>query len=380
MIEIEFLNQISPDLHDLILRILLAVLALAFIWLLRRVISKLILLPFRRLVERTETQLDDVLIDVMENPIRFFIIALGIYIAGEIVTADTGTIAFFSQLARSFVILAVFVALYDGVDLIVASSLRLQNVTGLSIDEQLVPFMRTALKVIIIAIAVIVILQEWDYDVNGLIAGLGLGGLAFSLAAKDTAANLFAFTTIVSDRPFVVGEFIKTPDVQGIVEHVGMRNVRVRQLDQAYVTIPNSTIANSPILNWSRLEKRRISFTLGVTYDSTSSDIRTLLDRLRDLLKSREKIDSDSVIVYFTDFGDSALNILIVCMVQESDWRAYTAEKEALNLQIMDVVAELGMGIAFPSQSLYIETWPNGPDLQSPGAAADVADQPAAKG
>jgi MscS family membrane protein len=360
MLQLQFLNDLPPEVRNLALRIALALLALLIIWILRRLISRLILLPIRQLVvNRTTNQLDDILLKVIENPIRFLVIALGIYIAGTILTADVGTTLFFSHLARTFVILAVFVALYNGVDLIVQSSMRLRYITGISLDEQLVPFMRTALKVVIVAIAVIVVLQEWKYDVNGLIAGLGLSGLAFSLAAKDTAANLFAFTTIVSDRPFIVGEFIKTPDVEGIVEDVGMRNVRVRQLDQAYVTVPNSTIANAPILNWSRLNKRRVNFTLGVTYSASSDAMRQLLGRLRQMLGEREKIDPESIIVNFTDFGDSSLNILIVCMILEPDWKLFTEEKEQINLAIMDIVAELGLSIAFPSQSLYIEHLPD---------------------
>ena len=359
MLDIEFLNQVSPDIRNLLLRILLAMLALLFIWVLRRVISRLILLPFKRMVvDRTATQMDDILVGILENPIRYLIIALGIYIAGEILSVDAATVGFFSQLSRTFVIVAVFVALYNGVDIIVASSLRLRYITGISLDEQLVPFMRAALKVIIIAMAVIVVLQEWHYDVNGLIAGLGLSGLAFSLAAKDTAANLFAFTTIVSDRPFVVGEFIRTPDVEGVIEDIGMRNTRLRQLDQVFVTVPNATIANAPIKNLSRMGKRRINFNLGITYNSTSSDMRTLLARLRDLLKSREKVDPETVVVYFTELGDSALNVMIACMVLEPDWQLFSAEKEEINLQIMDIVEELGMGIAFPTQSLYIENLP----------------------
>ena len=379
MLDIEILNQISPDIHNLVLRILLALLALVLIWVLRKVISRLILLPFKRLVvDRTATQVDDILIGVLENPIRFLIIALGIFIAGQILTADIGTVQFFSRLSRSFVILAVFVALYNGVDLIVASSMRLQYITGIDLDEQLVPFMRAALKIIIVAIAVIVVLQEWNYDVNGLIAGLGLSGLAFSLAAKDTASNLFAFTTIVSDRPFVVGEFIRTPDVEGIIEDIGMRNTRLRQLDQVYVTVPNSIIANAPIMNLSRMEKRRISFNLGITYSANSGDMRSLIDRIRTLLESREKVDPESVVVYFTDFGDSALNVLVVCMVLEPDWQLFSAEKEEINLQIMDIVEDLGLGIAFPTQSLYIENLAalgNGqrPDLSVLDTEADDA-------
>ena len=359
MIEIEFLNRLNPEVRNLLLRILLAALALLLIWLLRKLISAVILLPLRRLVvERTETKRDDLLIDLLENPVRMLIIALGITIAGEILTADVGTTLFFSNLSRTFVILAVFVGLYSAVDLIIESSMRLKYVTGISLDEQLLPFIRAAFKVVIIAIAIIIILQEWNYDVSGLIAGLGLGGLAFSLAAQDTVANLFAFTTIISDSPLRVGEYIKTPDVEGVVEQVGMRNARIRQLDQGYVTVPNSKLTSGPILNWSRLSKRWINFTLGVSYNTSSGEMRTLLERIRELLLAHERVDPDSVVVLFTDFGDSALNILIRCYLYEPDWVKFHEYKQDINLQIMDIVAEMGLSIAFPSQSLYIENLP----------------------
>ena len=322
-------------------------------------ISSLLLLPFKRLAAHTENQLDDLLLKVLDTPVRFLIVALGITIAGQIMLADVGTTLFVSSLSRTFVILAVMIALYNGVDLIIQSSLRLRYVTGISIDEQLLPFMRTALKVVIIAIGIVVILQEWKYDVNGLIAGLGLGGLAFSLAAQDTVANLFAFTTIVSDRPFVVGEYIVTPDVEGTVEQVGSRNVRVRRLDQAYVTIPNAKITSSPIVNWSRLNKRQLNFFLGVSYKANSQQMRSLLESIRVMLKAREKVDGDSVVVYFTSFGDSSLNILIRAYVWEPDWTAFQAETEAINLALMDEVAAAGLSIAFPSRSVYVEHLPD---------------------
>src|SRR3982751_4471798 len=131
----------------------------------------------------------------------------------------------------------------------------------------------SATKTILMALALVIIIQEWGYDVSGLVAGLGLGGLAFSLAAKDTVENLFGFTTIVSDQPFVVGEFIKSNDIEGTVEHVGIRSTRIRQQDQSYVIVPNSKLASAPILNWSRLNKRWYNTTLRVSYNATRQDI-----------------------------------------------------------------------------------------------------------
>ena len=209
-----------------------------------------------------------------------------------------------------------------------------------------------------------IIIQVWGYDVSGLIAGLGIGGLAISLAAQETLSNIFGFATIVSDRPLVVGEYIKTPNVEGIVERVGLRSTRVRQLDQAVVTVPNSLMASSTILNWSRLAKRQINLTLGVTYATTPDQMESLLDALRTMLKQRDTVDPDSVVVYFIEFGGSSLNILIRCYVNLADWGAFTAEKEKVLLEVMRVVEQRQLADRLP-QPLDLHREPERQRLES---------------
>jgi len=367
--ELEFLDQLDPQLRNTLLRILLAVLALLFVWLLRRLLSRLVLRPFSHLLERRQSNLDTVFLSIVENPVRLLVIAPGLLIAGTLLPTDAGTVELFTRLARSFIILALFSALYNAVGIIVESSLRLQHLTGITLDEQLVPFLRTATRVIVIVLAIVILLQEWHYDVNGLLAGIGLGGLAISLAAQDTVANLFSFTTIVSDKPLREGEFIRTPHVTGIVEEVGVRNVRIRQLDQALVTVPNSMVTGAPVTNLSRMTKRRLSFTLGVTYDARSRDLQALVARLRSYLRAHDKVDADSVSVFFSGFGDSSLNILVICTVTEPAWRDFMTEQHDILLAVMDIVEELGLSVAFPSRSLYIESLPTAPDVPADKAA-----------
>ncbi len=356
MIELSILNQLSPGLRELFTRILLAILAFALIWVMRRFIVGLFIRPLRSLFSSQERlSAGTLLIDVVDAPLRLLVAALGVGVAGVILTIDGTTSVFIANLARSLVIVACFMALYRAVDLVIVSSDRVRRVTGITLDEQLVPFIRTAFKIVLLAMVLIVLLQEWDYDVNGLVAGLGLGGLAFSLAAQDTVANLFAFSTIVTDRPFMVGEYIKTPDVEGTVVQVGSRSTRIRRVDHAYVTIPNAKLAASPILNWSRLTKRRLEFTLGVTYGTSASQIRVLVARLHEMLLAQEKVDVESVLVRFLSFGDSSLDVLVIAEFYEPKLPAFRAITEQVNLNIMDIVEDLGLSIAFPSLSLYIE-------------------------
>jgi len=330
-------------------------LVLLLIWGTRRIITLILVRPLRRLAKRTGRSYDDQLINIALLPMRWFIIAISVLVSAEILEVTGGLASFMENVGRSLIILAILIFLYRLIDLLMPSAPMLARVTGIQVEERLLPFLRTAVKIVLMAIGITIVLQEWGYDVNGLIAGLGLGGLVLSLAAQDTVANLFGFSALVSDRPFDVGEYIVTPDVEGVVEHVGIRSTRVRRLDQAAVYVPNSKLANSAILNWSRLSKRRIDYVLGVTYDATSGDLRVLLHRIREMLTAQETIDPESVVVYFINFGDSSLEVLVRCFVLIADWGEFTAEKERINLLVMDIVNELGMSIAFPSMSLYVE-------------------------
>jgi MscS family membrane protein len=350
-------NLLSSDVQDFGIRLALVLLALILLWLLRRLVVRLAIPRLQRLAKVSGSEADDILVEAIVTPFRLIMIAASIYVAAAILSTD-GVPSFYSQLARTLVILAVFNVIYKMTGVIMRSTSVVTNLTGLKLDEQLLPFVRTALQVIIVALGIVIVLQEWRYDVGGLIAGLGIGGLAFALAAEDTVSNLFGFTTIVGDRPLVVGEFIKTPDVSGTVEHVGFRSTRIRQLDRAIVTIPNSKLAASVVTNWSRLEKRRIDMTIGLTYNTTSAEVRDFITRIKALLESREPVDSESIVVLFTNFGASSLDIRVICYILLADWGAMMNEQQEIMLAIMDIVEEMGLSFAFPSQSLYIEQTP----------------------
>ncbi|MBC7810623.1 MAG: mechanosensitive ion channel, partial [Burkholderiales bacterium] len=306
-------DQIPDSTREIIARILLALLALLVIWLLRRALKWLLVTPLRRLLPSRVGLLEGDIQAVVDMPMRYLLLALSITVVAAILHPDFETSLFLENLTRTLVIVAVFVLCFRLVDFLTPAKTTYLYAVGIRIEDQLLPFVRTALKIIILAMALVVIVQEWGYDVSGLVAGLGLGGLAFSLAAKDTLENLFGFTAIVGDRPFVVGESIKSGDVEGEVEHVGLRSTRVRQMDQELVTVPNSKLASTNVLNWSRLGKRHVNFTLRIAYDTRSGEVRNLLEQLRAILATHEAVEKDSIVVHFINFGENALEILVRC-------------------------------------------------------------------
>jgi MscS family membrane protein len=211
------------------------------------------------------------------------------------------------------------------------------------------------IKILLIIIGGITILQEWGYNVNGFIASLGLLGMAFALAAKDTVANLFGSFVIFTDKPFKVGDWIKTPDVEGTIEHIDIRSTRIRTFAQALVTVPNASLANSAILNWSKMGKRRIKMNIGLTYGTTATDVQQIVSDIRQMLKEHNDIHQETIYIYFTDFAESSLNIFCYFFTKTTAWGEFMRVKEDTNLKIMQIIEKNNSSFAYPSQSIYIE-------------------------
>ncbi|GAB4572618.1 MAG: mechanosensitive ion channel family protein [Anaerolineae bacterium] len=330
------------------------VLVVALFVVLSRVALFLLRRPVRAMLARRNARFAEQLVAAMVFPVRLGMVGAGGLIMLLILPTLENS-AFLGNIFTTFIAVGVVVALYRLIDLLAASSAQLQAVTGLQIEQRLLPLIRNGSKLVLFVLAVLVGLQEWGINVSALIASLGIVGLGFSLAAQDTLSNLFGFGVIVGDRPFTVGEFIKTPDVEGIVEDVGFRSTRIRKPDQALITVPNARLASSPV---ERFARRRVSFVLGVTYETSADQMEDLLERLREMLRVRQHVVGTSVAVYFTGFGDSSLDIAIYCDVIHRDWHSFMREREQINLAVMRILDDMGLSVAFPTRSIYIEGGP----------------------
>lgn len=341
---------------ELIVRLLLVFVTFSLAILLRNFVAWLLAAPLKRLFVRAgQDGLNDSIRRVIVAPTGYLLLALALDISARILGASADLLTFVGHVTRTLVIISVALMISPLIRISASSRRRLYTLTGILLDEALLPFVGTGIQLFIWALVLVLVIQVWGYDVTGLIAGLGIGGLAISLAAQDTLSNLFGFAAIVSDRPFVVGEYIKTKDVEGLIERVGLRSTRVRQMDQAVVSVPNSLLASSPILNWSRLARRKMELTLGLSYRTDADAIEALLERLRALLAEQEHVDPESIVVFFTGFGQSVLNILIRCYLDIADWTAFTAQQEHILIEIMRLVERMGLQLAVPIQSVVIE-------------------------
>ena len=380
-----FLREQPEFVQELVLAIAPFVAALILIIALRWLMSAVILRPLRGIVSRSASDVDDRLLEASVSPVRLAVVGFALILVTFVFSFDEQVKAIAVTIGRATLISAVFFGITRWFEVLSLRPAAFARLTGWTIPERLLPFLNTLVKYLIIALGAIFVLQELSFDVAALIASLGVVGIGISLASQDTVSNMFGFAAIVSDDPFKVGDFIRTPTMSGIVESVGVRSTRVRQLDQAVLTVPNNLLTNAVVLNFSRMQRRRLDLTLTFTYSTSSEQMRQAVAAIRDLLQGADGIDADTVMVHFVEFDASSLNVRCIAQALQADFRAFTALKENLMLEIMGIVEGLGMEFAFPSQSVYIEATPapNGePDtlegqLDALRAGADSADGPA---
>ncbi|MEO1941772.1 MAG: mechanosensitive ion channel domain-containing protein [Campylobacterales bacterium] len=319
---------------------------------LRRIFSRTILGVLRRWVELTESTWDDKLFKAIRGPFRFLFIILGLFLFFAIV----GILNKFTYgIVKSLIIYDLSWLLYNLTIHFQENIFEAMGRWGRT-SRELTSFVIKMLRGLIIAVGAIAILQEFGINVSGFIASLGLGGLAFALAAKDTAANIFGGIAILSDNIFKIGEWVKINNVEGIVEDIGIRTTKIRAFDKRLIIVPNSIIANSNVENFSRRDRRRVVMRLGLTYSTTPAQMEKILTEIREYLLNHPNIHKEPLLVYFDEFQDSSLSIFCYFFTTTSEWQRYLKIREEINLNLKRIVEENGAQFAFPSQSLYIET------------------------
>ena len=188
---------------------------------------------------------------------------------------------------------------------------------------------------------------------------LGLGGLEFALAAKDLAANIFAGIFIILDKPFFVGDWIINGTLEGTIEGISFRTTKIRTFDQASITVPNSKLANEPVTNFSRRNKRRVNFNLAISYGTSREKLEICVKKIRNMIESHPQINKEDFYIRFDKFNVSSLNIFIYFFIDTSQLSEYLKTKENINFNIMDILQQEGVSMALSSTSIYVESLPN---------------------
>jgi len=346
---IEILNTTFLDtpLYKIILGLFVLFLFIFF----RKVFTLVILSFFQKLVAKTRTNIDDKFFKALKNPLRFLFIIAGLWglfyflnIKGNIL----------NHIIRGLLIYDVFWLIYNIVYEFEENVYQLLGKYGRA-SRELASFLIKLSKAFVIIIGIVAMFQEFGINVTGFIASLGLGGLAFALAAKDTASNLFGGVAILTDKMFKVGEWVKIGSAEGVVEDIGMRTTKIRAFDKRLIVVPNAKIATSDVENFSRRDRRRIVMKLGLVYSTSVEDLNSVLREIREYLKNHPQIHKEPLLIYFDEYSDSALNIFCYFFTTTADWEKYLQIREEVNLEIKKIVEKYS-SFAFPSQSIYMET------------------------
>ncbi|WP_163971451.1 mechanosensitive ion channel family protein [Oceanobacillus halotolerans] len=339
--------------HLIVLGIAIGVILLFL--LLRKLFTKYIFAMLKKLVSKANnTFLTNILVS-FEKPVQWLFIIIGIYFAVRYYPHLSHTHEVFIQFRRVAIIFLVSWGFFNLSSVSSSIFKEINKKTNIHIDEILIPFLSRTLQVIIVAISISVILQEFDYEIGGFVAGIGLGGLAFSLAAKDALANLFGGIVIITEKPFTIGDWIATPNVEGVVEDITFRSTRIRTFADALVTVPNATLADSFITNWSKMGKRQITFTLRLAYDTPASKIEVVVQEIQSLLENHPEVHPETIFVNFDQYKEYGVDLFLYFFTKTTDWGAYLKVREDINLKILQILERESVTIAIPSQKLYVD-------------------------
>jgi MscS family membrane protein len=309
------------------------------------------------LLKKTRFSLDKLIVEAARKPLGFLFFLGGL--AGAFAVLPLGkepAIQGFIFGALKVLLVGDFLwFLFRSVDVGVQYLSSLAQRTDSKLDDQLIPLIRKALKITIGIICFLWVVQLLGFKISSLIAGLGIGGLAVALALQDPLANFFGSIFLFLDRPFGVGDWIKLDNVEGIVEDIGFRSTRIRTWPKSLVSIPNKSVAAASVENWTKMPKRRVRDIVGVTYETTADEMEQAVAAIREIVTNDEGVDQEYIVIRFTDFGDSSLNILVLYFTKAVAFADHVATKERINLAIMRALSKLGLSIAFPTRTVYFE-------------------------
>lgn len=307
----------------------------------------------RRVTAKTQTRLDDIVIDMGEEPIVFGLGVAGVWYALQTLNLSEGASRVVGHLLQFVIVMSVAWLAVRLVDSLYREYLLpLASKTDTDLDDQLLPIVSKGTKLAIWAVGFIVALNNAGYDVGALIAGLGIGGLALAMAAKDTVANIFGGFTIFADRPFVLNDRIKVAGFDGMVREIGVRSTRLETLEGRIVTIPNSTFADSAVENVSAEPRRKVVSNLGLTYDTTPEQLQRAMDLLKEIAAANDGAEDD-VLLSFNEFGASALNILFIYYIRKD--ADILGTMSAMNMEILTRFNAAGLDFAFPTETHYVK-------------------------
>lgn len=342
------MNEIFSN--DNIIRILISIAIFLVFFLLRPIITYIILKIFNW--KKNKKEIKQI---ALYSSIKRFIILLGLYVA----IRYFGIPAQYTGLAiKIFKVLTIIIFTIGIANSITSQTSWLKKIQDKMKGENtdgMLNVIAKVIKFIIYVIGIFLVCYELGYNLNGLVAGLGLGTVVLTLAAQDTAKNLFSGLTIVLDKPFIVGDWIKVAGYEGKVEAITFKSTRIRTVENTVANIPNVLISEDTLVNETKRKKRRYETELIFSFDTPLDKLKDITEKIEFMLKHNDDVITNTVNVKFVSIADSGYKVLIYCFTNTTEYLKYLKQAENINYQIMDIINKEKAELAYPSSTVYIK-------------------------
>ena len=320
---------------------------------------------FRLIAGKTIGVNKNELYNLLEKPLKWLIMLIILYVCTshldypqEWNLAPKEEFGLRMFLHRSFIAFLIIVITWSALKIIKFLGIILMakaELTESKSDDQIIPFLMEIIKVVAVTLGTFIFMGSvFKVDVGALIAGLGIGGLALALAAKESLENLLASFVIFFDKPFVIGDLVTVNGVTGSIEKIGFRSTRIRTLEKSYLTLPNRLMIDNVLDNLSLRTFRRVSFKIGVLYGTSEVQLKQIVEEIQNFIDNHPHTNQDGEI-HFIEFGASSLDIMVLYYIDTMDWSVFLKIKEEINFEIMRIVQAHGADFAFPTQTIHLE-------------------------
>ena len=335
-------------------QILVSLLVIVLGWLVARLICSVFLKYAAQWASKTETKFDDFAVVITRNTLSFVIIVLSFLYATRVLTLAEELHLFVTRVILVLLALKITSSSLKLFDFLIAEYLIPYARKNKIMDQSIIPTLERFVKVIIWATVILMIVSNLGYDVTSLVAGLGIGGLAFALAAQDALGNLIGSLSIFADKTFTVGDFIQTDDFQGTVKSVGLRSTRFESVEGTEIIYPNKRLADVKIENLSRRPKRRVDLILNLTYSTSTAKLKIGMKLLQSIVKANKDTDAHSR-VHFSAFGESALVVTLTYWIKDLDYEKGLKVQNDINLKVKAAFEKEKIEMAFPTRTLHMK-------------------------
>lgn len=301
--------------------------------------------------------------DVRKNPFylplkttfTFTGVVIALYVIKDVIAISPEIETVIGKIIKISMIIFVAKAFGEGLDEKNGVFTKIRTKSNKDIDTSTMNMISRVIKIVIYVIAGFMVISELGYDISGFITGLGISGVVITLAAQDTAKSLIGGMSLLFDKPFKVGDYIKVGEFEGTVEDIKFRTTSIRTLENSVLHIPNSEMSASAIINYSEMEKRRYYAKLVLELDTKLEKVETVRTKIEKMLAQREDVIQDSIMVNFQEISDNGIDLVVVAYINKTNYGEFIGVKEQINYEIMAILENENVELAYNTQTIYVK-------------------------